>query len=57
MFERTSHELSPWDVIGAEQKRYARIAVLETVIARVEEGMRRWGMDVPAHVDDLDLRK
>ena len=57
MFERTSHSLSPWDVIGAEQKRYARIAVLETVIARVEEGMRRWGMDVPAHVDELDLRK
>jgi len=57
MFERTSHELSPWDVIGAEQKRYARIAVLETVIVRVEEGMRRWGMEVPAHVDDLDLRK
>ena len=26
MFERTSHALAPWDVIAAEQKRYARIA-------------------------------
>jgi len=54
MFERTTHSLSPWEVIGAEQKRYARIAVLETVIKRVEENMLRWGMDVPTHVDQLD---
>jgi len=53
MFSRTDHKLAPWDVIGAEQKRYARIAVLETTIKRVEEGMRRWGMEVPPHVDDL----
>ena len=54
MFERTTHPLAPWDVIGGEQKRYARIAVLETTIARVEEGMRRWGMEVPLHVDSLE---
>ncbi|MDO8390609.1 MAG: UDP-galactose-lipid carrier transferase [Actinomycetota bacterium] len=54
MFERTAHPLAPWDVIGGEQKRYARVAVLETVIKRVEEGMARWGMDVPQHVDELD---
>ncbi len=54
MFRRTSHRLAPWDVIGAEQKRFARIAVLETTIARVEQGMRRWGMEVPPHVDLID---
>lgn len=54
MFARTSHDLAPWDVIGAEQKRYARIAVLETLNRRIEEGMRRWGMDVPA-LSDLDV--
>ena len=37
MFLRTEHKLAPWDIIGGEQKRYARIAVLETVIRRVEE--------------------
>jgi polyphosphate kinase 2 (PPK2 family) len=57
MFERTTHRLAPWDVIGAEQKRYARIAVLETTIRRVEEGMRRWGMEVPPHVDVLEPAK
>ena len=47
MFERTSHALAPWDVIAAEQKRYARIAVLETLIARIEAGMKRWNIEIP----------
>ncbi len=55
MFAKTSHKLSPWDVIPAEQKRYARIAVLEQLNQRIEEGMRRWGMPVPA-LSDLDDR-
>lgn len=54
MFERTSHPLAPWEIIGAEQKRYARIAVLETVVARVEQGLQRWGIAVPPHIDELD---
>ena len=55
MFEKTSHKLSPWEVIPAEQKRYGRIAVLETLNRRIEEGMRRYGMEVPAY-SDLDDR-
>lgn len=47
MLAYTDHELAPWDVIPAEQKRYGRVSVLQTVIARMEEGMRRWGFDVP----------
>lgn len=47
MFEKTHHRLSPWDIIAGEQKRYARVAALETVIKRVEEGMARWGIPVP----------
>ena len=53
MFIRTEHTLAPWDVIAAEQKRFARIAVIETLIVRIEEGIRRWGMRVP-HIDELD---
>jgi polyphosphate kinase 2 (PPK2 family) len=53
MFERTDHHLAPWDLISGEQKRYARVRVLETAIHRVEQGMVRWGMAVPAE-DDLD---
>jgi polyphosphate kinase 2 (PPK2 family) len=44
----TSVDAAPWDVIAAEHKHYARVAVLETVIARTEEGMRRNGVVVPA---------
>jgi AMP-polyphosphate phosphotransferase len=47
MFERTDHELAPWDIISGENKRLARVQVLETAIQRVEQGMARWGMDVP----------
>ena len=53
MFERTDHDLAPWDVISGEQKRLGRVLVLETAITRVEEGMIRWGMPVPA-ADELD---
>lgn len=47
MFARTSHELAPWDVIAGEQKRFARIACAETLVRRIEEGMVRWGIEVP----------
>ena len=47
MFTRTDHGLGPWDLVAAENKRFARVAVLETVISRVEEGMARHGMPVP----------
>ena len=52
MFERTDHHLAPWDIISGEQKRFGRVQVLETAIHRVEQGMIRWGMDVPG-TDDL----
>jgi polyphosphate kinase 2 (PPK2 family) len=48
MFERTDHHLAPWDVISGEQKRYARVGVLETAIHRTEQGMARWGMPIPS---------
>lgn len=47
MLERTDHPLGPWDLISAEDKRWARVEVLERVIARTEEGMRRVGIEVP----------
>lgn len=50
MFSRTDHKLAPWHVIAAEQKRFARIAVLQTVIASIEAGMERWALEVPEPV-------
>lgn len=42
MFERTDHALAPWDLISGEQKKWARVAVLETTIKRVESGLELW---------------
>lgn len=57
MLARTNHVDAPWDVIGAEQKRFGRIAALQTVIRRMEDGMRRWDIEPPpstgAEYDDI----
>ena len=50
MLAETDRDFAPWDVIAAEQKRYGRVAVLQSVIARIEEGMRRFGIEVPESV-------
>lgn len=47
MFERTDHDLAPWDLVSGEQKRYGRIALMDQLITRIEEGMERAGMKVP----------
>ncbi|MDA8062291.1 MAG: UDP-galactose-lipid carrier transferase [Actinomycetota bacterium] len=47
MIERTDHDLGPWDVVSAECKRHARVSVVETVVARIESGMRRQGLEPP----------
>jgi AMP-polyphosphate phosphotransferase len=47
MVERTSHDIAPWRLIAAEDKRWARVAVIEAVIAAIEEGLVRHGMAVP----------
>lgn len=47
MLDRTDTELAPWFVIPGESKRYARVAVIETVNARIEAGMKRWGIEPP----------
>jgi polyphosphate kinase 2 (PPK2 family) len=47
LFARTDHELAPWDLIAGEQKRFARVAVVERLNERIEAGMRRAGVAVP----------
>ena len=47
MFERTDHSLGRWYLIEGENKRYARVKVLNTVIDRIQEGMRRQGIEPP----------
>jgi polyphosphate kinase 2 (PPK2 family) len=49
MLRLTDGPLAHWDVISAENKRNGRVEVIETVIRRLESGMARWNVDVPAH--------
>ena len=48
MLERTDHEHAPWCLVEAESKRFARVKAIETVNARIEQGMRERGFPVPA---------
>jgi polyphosphate kinase 2 (PPK2 family) len=41
MFERTSSEMAPWTLIEANDKRHARIRVLETLRAGLEQAVGR----------------
>jgi polyphosphate kinase 2 (PPK2 family) len=39
MFAKTDHDLAPWHVVSGEQKRHARVAIIETLIERIEQGL------------------
>jgi AMP-polyphosphate phosphotransferase len=52
MIARTHQPHAPWHLIEAESKRYARVAIMETVIERIESGMRDWGQEPPAPAGD-----
>jgi polyphosphate kinase 2 (PPK2 family) len=47
MLKRTDHAPAPWDVVEADSKRYARVKVVETVIERMEAGIRAQGVEPP----------
>ncbi|HEV3228108.1 MAG TPA: UDP-galactose-lipid carrier transferase [Solirubrobacteraceae bacterium] len=43
MVKHTDHDHAPWTLIAGENKPYARVAVLDTVVAAMEEGIRKAG--------------
>jgi AMP-polyphosphate phosphotransferase len=47
MFEETDTEFAPWTLVEGNSKRYARVKVIDTVIAAAEDGMRRHGIKPP----------
>jgi polyphosphate kinase 2 (PPK2 family) len=46
MFERTDHPKAPWHVVAGDDKRFARVEVVETVCAAVEEELKTRGYDL-----------
>ena len=47
MVERTDTSYAPWTVVEAEDKRFARVKVLQTVTGRVAKALLDNGLDVP----------
>ena len=47
MLERTDHPDAPWHAVEAEDKRFARVRVLETVCDAIVHGMAKRGYEVP----------
>ena len=47
MLERTGTDWAPWHVVEGDQKRFARVKVVETVNQALEAGMRAHGIDPP----------
>jgi polyphosphate kinase 2 (PPK2 family) len=47
MFERTDTKRAPWRIVPAESKRYARVHVIEQVIAAIEKGCADQGFPLP----------
>jgi AMP-polyphosphate phosphotransferase len=47
MLARTSPEFARWQLVEAESKRWARVKVVETVIAEIERGCERRGYALP----------
>jgi AMP-polyphosphate phosphotransferase len=47
MLARSDQPHARWNLIEAESKHYARVKVIETVIGRIEHGMRAAGIEPP----------
>jgi polyphosphate kinase 2 (PPK2 family) len=52
MLDRTDHELAHWRLVEADDKRYARVKVLETVCAEIGTGMHERGFEPPPTLDE-----
>jgi polyphosphate kinase 2 (PPK2 family) len=47
MLDRTHTSYAPWMLVEADSKRWARVKVVESVIAAIEDGLRTRGLEVP----------
>jgi len=47
MIEQTDRPTAPWTLIEADNKRWARVRVLNTVVDAIESGLEKHGMAVP----------
>ncbi len=48
MFAQTDHELAPWDLVAGENKKWARVDILERLNERLVKGVERWNARNPS---------
>jgi hypothetical protein len=46
--DRTNHAAAPWVLVEAEDKRWARVKVAESVVTAIEAGMAVRDLPVPS---------
>jgi hypothetical protein len=47
MLDRTDHAAAPWVLVEAEDKRWARVKVAESVVSAIEAGLAVRNLAVP----------
>lgn len=50
MLDETDTPVAPWHLVEAESKRFARVKVMRTAIAAIEQGLRALGREPPGHL-------
>ena len=56
MLDRTDHAVAPWVLVEAEDKRWARVKVAESVVEAIEAGMTARNLPVPPTPADRRYR-
>jgi AMP-polyphosphate phosphotransferase len=56
MLARTDSPAAPWHVVAAEDKRWARVAVVRTVCAAIEAALAERGIDADPPLEKTPLR-
>ena len=56
MLHRTDHPAARWLLVEAEDKRWARVKVAESVVAAIEAGMAERNIPVPAEPEPAAIR-
>ena len=54
MFDRTSAHWAPWHLVEGDSKRWARVAVMEAVIAEIEQGCAERSFPLPERLPESE---
>ncbi|MEO6713878.1 MAG: UDP-galactose-lipid carrier transferase [Mycobacteriales bacterium] len=52
MLERTDHSDAPWHLVAGENKRWARVSVVNQVVQSIESGLAARGLAIPPMLAD-----